>query len=239
MSTRSKPDSLHDLIDIACEVPVLLEQSDMLIAGSITTPVQGRVNLFQTYLAVLEKFYDYYQRYRAEKASLIYWAVPSTVDNPADEYYESKLFPFALQFESLKIAGELIILWAILFQVLCSMIDLHQHFFGTLSLPSASTQTAPEEATGLGSFFNSRFPTMSSVRKEVDRLSRCLCQSIEYCHKVENGTVGVQFSCYARWILKFYFQKFRCERELAWCLNIKNMRGPGFQNGIDLMGFQD
>ena len=80
---------------------------------------------------------------------------------------------------------------------------------------------------------------MSSVKEEADKLARCICQSIEYCHKIENGTIGPHMTTYAQWVLKSYFRRFHQERELAWCLNIKNMRGPGFRHGIELMGFQD
>jgi hypothetical protein len=239
MSTSSQHDSFHELIDIACEVPVLLEESDMLISSRNTTPEHWRINLFKASFAVLEKLYDRNQKYGAKSGRPLYWALPSGVDNPADDPYTSKLFPFALQFESLETASQVVLWWAIVLQVLCSMIDLYHHFFGSSTLSSAFDESRSENLTGPEPLMNSRFPTMSSVKEEADKLARCLCQSIEYCYKIENGTIGPQATTYAQWVLKSYFRKFYSERELVWCLNIKNMRGPGFRHGIELMGFQD
>jgi len=102
MSTSSQHDSFHELIDVACEVPVLLEESDMLISSRNTTPEQLRVSIFKASFAVLEKLHDRHQKYGAKSKRPLYWALPSRVDNPADDPYSCKLFPFALQFESLE-----------------------------------------------------------------------------------------------------------------------------------------
>ena len=239
MSTSNSHDSFHELIDVACEVPALLEKSELLIASHHMMPEQWRASLFKDSLAVLEKLHDRHQKYRAEIAKPLYWAMPSAVHSPADDPYKSKLFPFALQFESLEIATQTVLWWAIVLQILCSMIDLYEHFFGSSILSSAFDQSRSGNLSGQEPLLNSRFPTMSSVKEEADKLARYLCQSIEYCHKVENGTSGPQMTTHAQWVLKSYFRRFQYERELVWCLNIKNMRGPGFRNGIELMGFQD
>jgi len=229
--------SFHELIDVAREVPVVLEESEKLIAGSDIIPEQCRASLFKAFLAVLEKLHDRHGKYRAENASPLYWAMSSRVDSPADEPYKSKLFPFALHFESLEIAAQMVLWWAIVLQVLCSMMDLYQHFFGSSITSSAFDQFESGDLSGPGPLLNPRFPTMSSVKEEADKLARYICQSIEYCHKIENGTCGPQLTTYAQWVLKSYFRKVHYERELIWCLNIKNMKGPGFRNGIELMGF--
>lgn len=239
MSTNSGHDSFHELIDVACEVPVLLEESDMLTARRNIMPKQWRASLLNASLAVLEKLHDHHQRYRTKTGRPLYWAVPSGVDSPADGPYDTKLFPFALQFESLETASHVVLWWAIILQVLCSMIDLYQRFFGSPTIASEFDPSNSEDLTGPEPRLNSRFPTMFSVKEEADNVARCLCQSIEYCHKIENGTIGPQMTTYAQWVLKSYFRQFHYERELVWCLNIKNMRGPGFRHGIELMGFQD
>ncbi|KAE8446543.1 hypothetical protein EG329_011875 [Mollisiaceae sp. DMI_Dod_QoI] len=239
MAASSEHDSFHELIDVACEVPVLLEESDMLIASCNIMPEQWMASPFKASLDALERLHDRHQRYRAEVGKPLYWAMPSGVDNPADDPYDSKLFPFALEFESLETASQVVLWWAIILQVLCSMIDLYQHFFGSSIFSSSFDQSTPEDLTGLEPRLNSRFPTMSSVKEEADKVARCLCQSIEYCHKIQHGTIGPQMTTYGQWVLKSYFRRFHYERELGWCLNIKNMRGPGFRQGIELMGFQD
>lgn len=202
-------------------------------------PAQRRTDLFKAILAVLEKFHDHHQRYSAEKAGPLYWAVPSSLHNPSDDHYKSKLFPFALQFDSLETASHVVLQWAIVCQVLFNMVELYQHFCADTIPSSKIDQSKSEDPTVPESLMKSKFSTLSSVKEEADKLARCLCQSIEYCHRTENGTAGPQMTCYAQWVLKSYFRQFHYERELAWCLNIKNMRGPGFHNGIELMGFQD
>ena len=239
MSTINEHDSLHELIDVACEVPALLEQSKKLIASSNIIPEQCKADFFKPSFAMLEKLHDHHEKYRAENARPLYWAMPSGADNPADGPYKGKLFPFALHFQSLKIASEVVLWWTIVLQVLCSIMDLYQHIFGSSILSSAFDQFESEDLAGQESLLNPRFPTISSVKEEADKLARYLCQSIEYFHKIENGISGPQMTCYAQWVLKSYFQQFHQERELDWCLNIKKMRGPGFRNGIELMGFHN
>ena len=239
MSPDRQHDSLHDLLDIACEVPILLEETDKLTASLNLIPKQLNPSLFKASLSVLEKLNNCHQEHRARTGRPLYWTMPSGVDNPADEPYNSKLFPFALQFDSLETASHVVLCWAIILQVLCNMIVLHQHFFGDSTLPLAFDESNIEDPPGMEPLLNLRFPTMSSVKEEADKLARCICQSIEYCHKIEGGIIGPQMTTYAQWVLKSYFRRFHQERELAWCLNIKNMRGPGFRHGIELMGFQD
>jgi hypothetical protein len=239
MSPYRQHDSLHDLLDIACEVPILLEETDKLTASLTLIPNQWNPSLFQASLSVLGKLNNCHQEHRAKTGRPLYWTMPSGVDNPADEPYNSKLFPFALQFDCLETASHVVLRWAIILQVLCRMIDLHQHFFGDSTLPLAYDESNMEDLTGPVPLFNSRYPTMSSVKEEADKLARCICQSIEYCHKIEAGIIGPQMTTYAQWVLKSYFRRFHQERELNWCLNIMNMRGPGFRHGIELMGFQD
>jgi hypothetical protein len=239
MSMSSEHDSFHELIDVACEVPALLEESDILTTSRNVMPEQWNASPFNASFAVLEKLHDRHQKYRAKTGTPLYWAMPSGVENPADDPYNNKLFPFALQFKSLETAGQVVLWWAIALQVLCSMIYLYQHFFGSSAPSPAFDQSKSEDLRGPESRLNSRFPTMSSVKDEAHKLARYLCQSIEYCHKIEHGTFGPQMTTYAQWVLKSYFRQFHYERELVWCLNIKNMRGPGFRHGIELMGFQN
>jgi len=228
------------LIDVACEVPVLLEESDMLISSGNIMPEQWMPSLFKSSFAVLENLHEYLQRRATESGKPLYWALPSGVDNPADHPYSSKLFPFALYFESLETAAPTVLCWAMELQILCSMIDLHNHFFGVSSAsPPSTDQPKSEHPPGPEPLMNSRFPTLASIKDEAGKLARCVCQSIEFCHKIVNGTIGPQATTYAQWVLKSYFRKIQAERELEWCLNIKNMRGPGFRHDIELMGFQN
>lgn len=227
-------DAFHEMVDVASEVPSLLEQTDVLIASRDIIPMHMWGNIFDSSLLVLEKLYGRNEKLRAERERVLYWAVPSSARNPADDAYGSKLFPFALEYESLATASSMIFLWATVIQVLVSMMDLYEHFFGdfpTFDEPKPRIDENPKLV------LNSRFPTIASVKDEADRLARQLCQSIEYCYKMENGVIGPQMTCYVQWVLGLYFRKFHYQREIAWWSNIRNMTGPGFRHGIELMTF--
>lgn len=233
----SNGDPMSDLIDVAWEVPAVLEKSDILMADNNTIPELIRRDAFKPSLDVIEKLHNYQQRYKDKLEILPYWAKPSTAYNPADESYDTKLFPFALHFASIEIATHLILYWAILLQVHYSILCLHLHFFGhTIVSPESDLSDFGNPTKYL---LNSRSVTLNSIKDEADKLARYLCQSIEYCHRIEHGTIGPQLTCYAQWVLKTYFRQFNYKRELVWCLNIKGMWGPSFHSGIELMCFQD
>jgi len=82
-----------------------------------------------------------------------------------------------------------------------------------------------------------KFSTASSIKSEADRLARFLCQSIEYCHRADMGTLGPQSTTYTQWVLRCYYRKAGLDRELEWCRNIKYMTGPNSQCGIVSMLF--
>ena len=239
MALSHQHDSFHELIDAVSEVPVLLEQFDVLITSRDIIPIHLWTNIFNSSLAVLEKLYNHNKKFIAENELPLYWAAPSIAHNPADDAYENKLFPFAIQFKSLEIASQLLFWWAIVVQALCSMIDLYEQFYGSSAVPSSFETPTVEDGTGPEPLLNSRFPTISSVKEEAEKLARYICQSIEYCYKMENGTMGPQITAYAQWVVGSCFRKFQYKRELAWCLNIKDMRGPGFRHGLELMGFKE
>lgn len=235
MAASKSHDSFHELIDAACAVPVLLQASDALIMSTHAPNTIKDTDIFHPSLAVLEGLHAHLEKYRAEIGRPLYWTLPSRVYNPADEGYESKLFPFALHFPCLEVASQVVLWCAVVLQVLCSMLDLHSHFF-----PSSSSFSSPSSSSGSpGPLLNSRFPNISSINAEAKKLARNLCQSVEYCHQISNGIIGPQSTTYAQWVLKSYFGHFGHARELEWCLNIKNMTGEGFRSGVELMGFPD
>lgn len=236
--TSNEHESIHGLIDVACEVPVVLERLKTLIASQRTVQVQWRGELFKSSLTVNEKLHERHRQYSSKRPKPLYWAEPSSMNNAADDPYGSKLFPFALHFESFETATQMILWWGMSLQILGNMLDLYRHSHASSTLSLTFDHSRFENLMETEPFSNPRFLTVSSVKEEADKLARYLCQSVEYCYKIENGTIGPQMTTYAQWGLKSYFRKFHHERELSWCLNIKNMKGPGFHNGVELMGFQ-
>ena len=191
---------------------------------------QSREYIFNPSLNMIAKLQDHQQRYRENLDRPPYWAMPSTAHFPADESYQGKLFPFALHFQTVETSVHMVLYWAILLQVHCNIMTLHRYFSNLAPSTKSQYPTQPLLPSSEGA-------TLASISEEAEKLARYLCQSIEYCYKSANGTVGPQLTCYAQWILKQYFRQQGCERELAWCVNIKGIRGAGFHSGLELMCF--
>ncbi len=191
-------DSLAQVLKVAIDVPAILEQAEQLIKQ---TYIDSLANHYMTIL--IHKFNEV-QKWRAQTTSP-YWVVPSVLDNPADDDYDGKLFPFALQFSSVKKSIEWIFSSTIMLQTLDTALNL-------ADLCPASR----------------RSPAMRSVlarQNDADKLARILCQCFEYCYTPENGTFAAQATCSTRWVVRRYFQRRGQEREVQWCSSIGAMRG--------------
>jgi hypothetical protein len=252
MSIRSDAQKFDELIDIMAGVPVLLEESDMLINGTLVS-VENidflRGNILRSYLLVVKKLSNWQLEVRADHPSQFYWAVPSSLDNPADVKFESKLVPFALEFDSLDTAVMFCLSWGVMLQLLMDVMSLYSYFFGNMANPPSLAEVLMETQKGpkfsKESLETYLFPgleqlSIESVRQKADQLSRHLCQTVEFFHRIDMGTLGSQSTCYMQWIVRKYFRSHAGnERELEWVMNIKNMEGPGFRFGIELMTFRD
>ena len=230
-------DPLSDLLVVAWQVPAVLEEADRFMASANTTPEHLTSHIFKPSLDMIEELQASQQNHKDMLQSPVFWAMPSTADNPADEFYDTKLFPFALHFQSMESALNMVLYWAMLLQVHYNVICLGLHFPPPVNSSEEMNPFNIESPTE--SPRNSGYGSMTSVMEEANKLARYICMSIEYCYRIEHGTLGPQLTCYAQWILKLYFRKIDCVRGLAWCLNIKGMKGPGFYSGIELMGFED
>jgi hypothetical protein len=196
-------------------------------------------------ISIFNELRDFQDQLRTNNLALLYWAVPTTINNPADEKYGHKIFPISLDFESIHTATLISLSWGVMLQLLSNIIRLYDQLFGSLEdppslqsilqqkvqIPGESRATLSQEESAI-----SQTLSMSGLKTEADRISRYCCQGIQYFHRTEMGTFGLQLTCYARWLLKQYFRKLpQYEHELEWALNIPKMSGQGFQSGIDLM----
>ena len=209
-------ESFPQLMKIAVEVPSVLQEADRLISRAYGDTLSS-----QHCHAVLRKFHELsdWRQLNQEKASgSLYWVVPSLMENPADDRYADKLFPFALRFASIDRA----ITW-----LFCSTLML-------VTLEAAIRLTQLQDAPNWVADTNL---CAGSLQMDADKLARVLCQSLEYCCNTENGTFGPQATCSTQWTLLNYFRRRGLVRELHWCENIKNMKGPSLRCGIDLMAF--
>jgi hypothetical protein len=230
VDTASK--SLESLLDIISEVPILLEETDNIIRSGVTD-----TTLLQTLLRVFERFCAWQQLYRLHSGGPLYWAVPSRFHNPSDTNFAKKLFPFALEYPSLNVAIQLNFSSAVMLQVLSAVLQLldggNSDLYKELDrhqFPNRHYHDDTLKAEELSW-------SVSTIKREANRLARFLCQSIEYSFRSEMGTLGAQTTCHPQWALRSYFHQVGLERELEWCRCIKGMHGPGFRHGFTLMLF--
>jgi hypothetical protein len=209
---------MHIIVD----VPSMLQEAQELLS-SVNNPLAAS----QYSTVLVQKFQDLdtwrqlHQRSASPDHDPLYWSVMSRMENPTDEGYTDKLFPFALMFSSIESA----IPW-----IFCSTVMLH-------ILETALLLGALEFTTSSGIRISSPSPDNISMRADADRLARMLCQSIEFCYRTENGLFGLQATCSTQWTLRRYFRHRGLSRELEWCRSIKDMKGPASRCGIDLMQF--
>ena len=242
------PASFYGLCHRICELPVLLEESDLLKGCSSTDGLLtwARTHL-KSCLATAQRLQAWFDWSREIQGRPTYWAVPASLSNPADEGHPGRLFPFSLEFEDLDAAVICVMTWTAQVHLYCNMVQT----FSFLQ-ERAENALAFEDVVGEaeGSWFPSHGLELSiedgklrdgcarmslpSITAEADKLARYICQSVEYCFRLDMGTFGPQSITYAVWTVTQYFrQRPGCAREFSWVRNIYNMKGaPGYWTGF-------
>ncbi|KAH0525786.1 hypothetical protein TsFJ059_009203 [Trichoderma semiorbis] len=214
-------DSFVRMMHIVVDVPSMLQEAHAILSSG-NNPLAAS----QHSARLAQKFeeLDTWRQLRQRRVApdLLYWTVMSRMDNPADEGYADKLFPFALMFSSMGSA----IQW-----IFCSTVMLH--VVEAALLLEALEFTTPNRTGTISS------PPADSISMlaEADGLARMLCQSIEFCYRNDNGLFGPQATCSTQWTLRRYFRRRGLVRELEWCQRIKDVKGSASRCGIDLMQF--
>ena len=184
-------------------------------------------------------------RTRLGRSGMPYTAVISQANNPADDKYQTILFPFALEFECMDSAITVSFTWSMQLQIFNKIINIHYWMNNnTADLSSLHDIFAEQDLqtmfAGESHYIRPDKIPISIIKAEADRLSRLLCQFIGYCHRTEMGTLGPQCCRYPKWVLRQFFrQNVGYERELEWVLHAKYITGPGFYDELDLMEFGD
>lgn len=141
-----------------------------------------------------------------------YWVALSKLENPADDKYVDKLFPFALKFHSTFVAVE----WVFSSAVMLQLMD------AALALMAASCMASPEYEL--------------QMQREADRLARLLCQSFEFFYTLESETFASQAICTPQLAVRQYFRRRQLSRELEWCESLGAARKRA-QYKLELMIF--
>lgn len=252
-----KASEFDKLIDILGELPVLLEETEALLKKSkMSISLVWATRLIQSYAIIAQRLYSWQEELRGTTDTPLYWAAPSFLSHAPEASDAKNLFPLILNFTSSNVAISLILSWAVLVQLYCSLSLIYELMERTFSgdessLPEFSVKDARnslDHEMNENGMFSLKLTSPCSFEwlskafciTEGDKLVRLLCQSMEYCHKIDIGTIGPQAVAYPQWIMRRYF-RFRpgYERELKWCYDFKAMTGAGFRCGINIMDFGD
>lgn len=221
------PDHLNDnpldrLMFFVCDLPGVLGDATKLL-----TTVEAHKERETAIVSFLWRVFTDISQWQAElhtlSSTFLFVAVPSKLINPSDSSYKTKLFPFALEFRSLQVSSCFVASWAIQLQILIMLLRLSQEI-GIADEVPAQYSNLVEDFSGL--------------HNEAEKLFRNLCQSVEFCHRVEMGTFGPQTMLYSKFIMHCFATRFGSERELHWFQNISNMYGSQTRCAIKLMAFQ-
>jgi hypothetical protein len=199
-------------------------------------------------IGVVNQMHIWQHHTKVASSRIPYWAVLSQIHNPADDEYPTKLFPFALEFDSLATAIMFSLTWSIHLQIFNKIIHIHRWFLSHAAyLPCMHAtvghdvqQDLQPTSTGESYYMDPKKISISFIKAEADKLSRLLCQCIGYCYRTDMGTLGLQSCRYPQWVMREFFrQSAGYERELAWALQTKYVTGPGLHDKLDLMEFED
>ncbi|OBS26133.1 hypothetical protein FPOA_00076 [Fusarium poae] len=172
----SSPTSFGGLLDLAVDIPSIMASVNTVSQ----TDLRQQVNqLVQKYRELEEWLKNYTKHVWDSNQTSVYWSVPSQASNPTDDDYAEKLFPFALIFSSMANATVWIFTSSMMLDILDTILLLHS---------DQNDGTAPfvDEIIDTGIA-----PDMlDTLRVDADRLSRLLCQSIEYCYHADNGILA-------------------------------------------------
>jgi hypothetical protein len=215
------------MINRAGEALALLEETEVLLGFPTKEDIEERCTSFiEAYVSAIQRLHEWQERLRRASNKPLYWAVPTKLSHPDDLAGDiAKTFPLVLEFQSLKICVLLIFSWAVELQIYCSLIRV-SHL-----LPN------PQETESSGT---TRTHDVRSDIAEADKLARLICQSLEYCHRIDMGMLAPQGTTYPTWVVKRYLKYHPGhERELRWCENFKSFKGPGSRCEVVMMIFSD
>jgi hypothetical protein len=219
-------------MDIACELPQALSIYDN--ASIFDAESKDAMKQMFTVLAHTYKW----QSDLREKRSPIDTVGPAQLKNPADDAYFTQLFPHVLNFRSLQVGCYSVLSWALQLQIYTSLLKTPEHENRhSRNLFFKSFESKGSDNNDLLGYCN--YLPQEPLKQEADRIARLVCQSFEYCNRLEMGIFGPQTMLFTQWTIRSYYKQVGADRELSWCLNVPNMHGAPTRCGIRLMTFRE
>ncbi|KAI1388547.1 uncharacterized protein F4822DRAFT_249840 [Hypoxylon trugodes] len=240
---------LDEVYTIISDVPAILEQAVALPSiDDLDIFSKKSAVIIQSVLDVAEAVRSWRDEFCKPSSKPHAWLVPSSVTNPAETGLSDKMFPLCFEFESLGVAVPIVMCWSVAAQLYSHVIqifELAQTRLGRhITLEYILAQVNPTQAGAMNLSQSSNqdvlIPAVDDVQKRGTEMAHCICQSLEYFHRIEMGTYGGHATTYPSWSARQYFRLHAGhERERLWLQNLHKMEGPGTRWGLSLMTFAD
>ncbi|KAI1333938.1 hypothetical protein F5Y15DRAFT_430174 [Xylariaceae sp. FL0016] len=255
VSEDSLTGDLDQILQLAARMSPVLERATML--PSIDNPatlLKESEAIICILLSILNSMELWHDGFRKQSSTSRAWAVPSYATNPTDQLYLDRVFPSRFEFESLSAAVSMTMCWSISAQLysyvlqindllrrrLDQCIDLEHLLAHTDITVPGIMGTSKYQSLGSLSRAAHRDHLVQNLQEEGTRMSRHVCESLEYFQRPEMGTYGSHAVTYPRWSATQYFRLHPGhEREQAWLQNMHKMEGHGTRWGFSTMTFTD
>jgi hypothetical protein len=209
------------------QLPSIMEALDMLnVRPNQTAQRPVLIQLLQSCLSLNEQLLAWNKKLSNEVPGQLYWTTLSVAENPADNSVLGRIFLFALQFSSWRIAQVLIFYWSMLVLLYRTIQDIQKKLerdvtSGTTIENDSGLQDSDRSELELCSEYS--YPSID----QIALLANNICQSFEFCYRSENGTLGLQSTAFPLWVAQsFYESQSDRDREREWCSNLGNMTAP-------------
>ncbi|KAI1084798.1 hypothetical protein F5B20DRAFT_523241 [Whalleya microplaca] len=246
--------ALDEIFQMSADIPAILEQAVALTSISdASILLRQSATVAQSILAMVKSIEGWHDASFQASPTPQARLVASCAINPADTDPSSKIFPLCFEFESLSVAVPIAMYWSVAAQLYSNVIQIHdlvqarlgRHIgleellaqadttvVGAESPLDVSSQTTP--------FTAQKCRSIQDIQNEGTKMARCVCQSLEYFHRIEMGTYGGHATTYPSWSARQYFRLHPGhEREWLWVQNMHKMEGPGTRWGLSMMTFAD
>ena len=209
--------ALYDvLLNLASELPYLLEHSDSLQQLSIPHEVQAAgTNLLHLSYILERNLQEWYALLEKQISEPLLWAESTSSPNTPFGDGSSSIFPTAFHFANLSVALVHLRYWSTLILIYQSILQIDEKLESALTGQRSFTLLKDE----------SRLLSMTAqhsnrkLKDQIDKLSRYICESIGYCHQEEMGGLGTSSTLSALWVAHQVFRN-RAGPESAWCIGV-------------------
>ncbi|KAI0012625.1 hypothetical protein F4779DRAFT_567382 [Xylariaceae sp. FL0662B] len=247
--------ALDEVYRMVADIPAILEEAVSLSSiGDQSILLRESAAVAQSILQMVKSIELWQDAFWKTSPTPRAWLVPSRAVNPADVDPSNRIFPFYFEFESPSVAIPVVMCWSVVAQLYSNLIQIHdlvrarlgshitlEHLISqadTGVLDVASLLAASDRKTLLPTADKGRL--IQHIQSEGTKMTRQICQSLEYFRRIEMGTYGGHATTYPSWSARQYFRLHPGhEREWSWLQNIHKMEGPGTRWGLTMMTFAD